>query len=325
MKKYCAYYKKSIINYYKKCSSIKKVLNAYNICRKTLFNWNKAFNNGTLYNKIKYKSHASIKYKLEIMEYIKKYIINKDNFRMTNLLKLIKQKFNCVFNKNNIYYSLKKLGITYKKAHKNIIINKRKHKKDVKNLKNTISKIGYDKIISTDECHFQTNMKPNKGWNKKGERVTFIKNTGNRINVSLICSVTNKKVIHYEIHKTSVNRDVFINYIKKVNKKGNRKHILLDNARIHHAKDLIKYMNNKTNKLLYNIPYNPETNPKKSLISKVTNFNLLPIEQMFNKIKSFVKKENTSTYKNLVKAIDKSIKTITADNLNYYFSNSFKK
>ena len=131
------------------------------------------------------------------------------------------------------------------------------------------------------------------GWNKKGKRITFIKNTGKRTNISLICSITNKKILHYEIHNTSVNKNVFINYVKKINKKSNRKYILLDNARVHHSNDLKKYMINKSNKLLYNVPYNPETNP---------------IEQMFNKVKQFVRKEDTSTYCKLIKAINKSIK-----------------
>lgn len=54
----------------------------------------------------------------------------------------------------------------------------------------------------------------------------------------------------------------------------------------------------KSNKLLYNVPYNPKTNQ---------------IEQFFNKIKTFVRKENTSTYTKLTKAIDKTINTVTTD------------
>lgn len=46
---------------------------------------------------------------------------------------------------------------------------------------------------------------------------------------------------------------------------------------------------------------------------------------MFNKIKQFVKKESTQTYKKLIKAIKKALNTVTASNLNYYFLNSFKK
>lgn len=43
------------------------------------------------------------------MKFIKKYIINGDNFRMINLIKIIRKKFNCSFNKYNIYYALKKI------------------------------------------------------------------------------------------------------------------------------------------------------------------------------------------------------------------------
>ena len=43
---------------------------------------------------------------------------------MKNLLRTIKRKFNCSFNKYNVYYVLKKLDITYKKAHKIIRTNK---------------------------------------------------------------------------------------------------------------------------------------------------------------------------------------------------------
>ena len=263
-----------------------------------------------LFDKIKYKQHVISKYSNEIKQYVKKYIINKDNFKMKNLLRTIKRKFNCSFNSSNVYYLFSLINITFKKAHKIVRINKKKHKKDVEQLIYTVNHIGSNRIISTDECHFQTNMKPNMDWNKKGKRVTFIKNTGKRTNISLICSVTNKKILHYEIHNTSVNKDVFINYVKKINKKSNRKYILLDNAIVHHSNDLKKYMINKSNKLLYNVPYNPKTNP---------------IEQMFNKVKQFVRKEDTSTYCKLIKAINKSIKTITATNFSYYFLNLFKK
>jgi transposase len=288
MKEYCNYYKNDVINYYNKTKSIKKILMSYGICRKTLYNWRQLYKKELLYNKTKYKQQVSYKYSEEISQYIKQYIINKDNFKIKTLIRTINRKFDCFIKATNIYYLLNKLNITYKKAHKVVRINKIKHKNDVKKLKKTVNEISHDKIISTDECHFQTNMKPNRGWNIKGKRVTFTKNTGVRTNVSLICSVTNKKILHFEIHRTSVNKDVFINYIKKVNKKSNRKHILLDNARVHHSIDLKKYMSNISNKLLYNVPYNPETNP---------------IEQMFNKIKQFVKKENTQTYKKLVRAI----------------------
>ena len=47
---------------------------------------------------------------------------------------------------------------------------------------------------------------------------------------------------------------------------------LMDNARIHHNKEL----KSKVNNILYNIPYSPETNP---------------IEMLFSELKSKLRKE----------------------------------
>ena len=69
-------------------------------------------------------------------------------------------------------------------------------------------------------------------------------------------------------------------------------------------------MDGKTNKMKFNVPYNPKTNP---------------IEQVFNKIKAYVIKENTSTKKHLIGAIERGINTITEQDLQSYFSNSFEK
>ena len=118
-----------MINYYNKTKSIEKVLKTYNICRKTLFNWRQKYKKGVLFDKIKYKQHIISKYSNEIKQYVKKYIINKDNFKMKNLLRTIKRKFNCSFNSNNVYYLFSLINITFKKAHKIVRINKKKHKK----------------------------------------------------------------------------------------------------------------------------------------------------------------------------------------------------
>ncbi len=40
------------------------------------------------------------------------------------------------------------------------------------------------------------------------------------------------------------------------------------NARIHYSKIIKQYINTTSNKLLFNIPYNPETNPIEMYFSK---------------------------------------------------------
>jgi transposase len=229
---------------------------------------------------------------------------------MKTLRKLLFKNFECNYTAYNIYYVLRKLGITYKKARKLVRINKRNHNQKVKQIKSKVNQIGYDNIVSIDECHFHINMQPNKGWNIKGKPVEFTKTTSHRTSMSLICAATNKKILYYEIHKSSINKNMFINYLKKLNRKTYRKNFLLDNARIHHAKIIKKHMEGKTNKLLFNVPYSPETNP---------------IEQVFSKIKYYVNKEPTTTIKQLTKAIDNGLKTITMTDLQNYFKHSFMK
>jgi transposase len=305
MKLYCKNFKKLALCKYNNGVPIKKIIKQLGICRKTLYNWR--YNKRYTCNKSK---KINDKYNKCVYEYIKKYIINRSNFRMKNLQKLLLKKFNRKYTAYNIYYVLRKLNITYKKARKIIRINKREHNRKVKQIKQKVNQIGHDNIVSTDECHFHLNMQPNKGWNIKGKPVTFTKTTSNRTSMSLICSITNKKILHYEIHKSSINKDIFIKYLKKLNRRTYRKHLLMDNARIHHSLDVKKHMKGKTNKLLFNVPYNPETNP---------------IEQVFSKVKYYVNKKPTTTIKQLTKAIEDALKTITVNDLQNYFKHSFIK
>ena len=61
------------------------------------------------------------------------------------------------------------------------------------------------------------------------------------------------------------------------------KYLLLDNARIHHAKIVKQEINGTTNQFLFNVPYMPEFNP---------------IEKIFFEMKKYVKSKNNNTNKN---------------------------
>ena len=165
MKLYCRYFKDRIIDHYNRNKSIQDIISLFRISRKTLYNWRKLDESNKLHQKTERKKYESIKYTDNVCDYIRKYIVNNYRLRMKNLLKLLKRRFNGQqFNANNVYYALKKSGITYKKAHKVVIIKKNEHKKKVKEFKKKINKIGLDKVLSTDECHFHLNMTPDFGW-----------------------------------------------------------------------------------------------------------------------------------------------------------------
>ena len=67
-------------------------------------------------------------------------------------------------------------------------------------------------------------------------------------------------------------------------------------------------MKNKTNKLLFNVAYNPFS-------SAITN----PIEQCFSKAKNIIRKNKNDNIKNLTKTINKAFNSITKSDLKNYF------
>jgi transposase len=84
----------------------------------------------------------------------------------------------------------------------------------------------------------------------------------------------------------------------------------MDNAVIHKSKIIKNTIENSNNKLLYSVPYHPETNA---------------IEEFFSQLKHYIKKESPNTYDDIDKVIKNIILTkIKKDNLKNYLKHSFK-
>ena len=148
----------------------------------------------------------------------------------------------------------------------------------------------------------------NYGWSSKGARVIFKRVTSSNKSVSLISAISNQKVIYRMIVHGSVNSDIYIQFIKGVNKRVHHKKLLMDNCSIHHSKKVKKHMEGKTNKILYNVAYSPETNP---------------IEQVFKNIKTYVRRKTTDTSNKLIGAINKALNKVTTNDLACYYKHSF--
>ena len=121
---------------------------------------------------------------IKITPDIEKFIINKinnNNIITTKKIKfLIFENFNIKLSKTSIYFILHKNNISFKKT--KIITNPYSHTDQViqiNNVKNEISKVDINNIISIDEMSIIAHQKPKYGWSKKGKRC-FIYNK-NRI------------------------------------------------------------------------------------------------------------------------------------------------
>ncbi len=139
--------------------------------------------------------------------------------------------------------------------------------------KNDISKIDFNKIISIDESAFNNLNNNNKGLSKKGKSINMPCNEKRVKNNSLICAISIDKIIHYEIHETSINSDIFYNFIYNLIKNNNLKnyYFMIDNVRFHHCKKTLKLITDTNNNYIFTPPYSPNNNPIEVVFSIIKN------------------------------------------------------
>lgn len=300
--------------------SISAILNILKIARSTLYEWIKTYpyKNENEYNISKQQKREIIKQKYDrkisdrIVTYIVNYVKNNPICNIKKLKLQILKQYRENINKNYIYKILKNNNITHKKLNKNKYpYDDNKINDAKKNLKNEIKYVK-NKVISLDEVSFELGSKCDYGWSEKGKRCT-IKVTNKRKRYSIIMAISRRKVVNYEIVAGTVNGEKFKKFIcDKIIPTIRNNAILMDNARIHHYKELKKYMKEKEikNKIIYNIPYMPKYNP---------------IEYVFNTIKIEYKRMIIETQEELVKFLDKKIAELNKKGFGNYFDKSFNE
>ena len=145
--------KQSLLKAYSEGKTITELCKLFNVCRETIYNWRH-----NIVFKKEGPKNDNTKYNSMITEFILKYITDNHKFRIQTLIKLINKKFNVSFNANNIYYVLRRNNVTYKRAHKRVIIKKKSQERSVEQLKSKINDIKHDNVISIDEAHYTVNL-----------------------------------------------------------------------------------------------------------------------------------------------------------------------
>jgi transposase len=284
-------------------TTIKNLLNSYDISNGSLYNWlYKSKHNELLEKKTPIKQS---KYLPHIKCYIRSYVIRNIIFDSNRLIKLLKKKYNLIASKSSIYRILIEMNITRKKIKNKTVNNKKNFTNLINTFKNQVKGVNINDIISIDETSIDTHIKPLYGWSIKNKKI-ILKTQISRIRYTVITAISTDKVVHYEIIKGSANAEHFKNFIiNMINKGITNKYLLLDNARIHHANLVKSYITTTTNKFIFNVPYSPEFNP---------------IEHVFSKIKYIIRsKKNNNNSTKLIKNIKDSFKKVNSNELlNYY-------
>jgi len=152
------------------------------------------------------------------------------------------------------------------------------------------------------------------GRSKSGTRAIKKTNTYPFKRYNLLCAISYNKVIGwtlYEYVKEGLKKEHIIDFYNHFIKDKYKNHlIIMDNARIHISKIIRETIEKSDNYLLYNVPYNPQTNA---------------IEEFFSQLKHYIKKQSPQSFNEIYKTITDIINTkIKSKHLENYIKHSFR-
>lgn len=298
--------RKDVVDFYimnKERFTQKDVAGFYKVSLRSFTRW---YANYHLLN-YNYRQKRMSKIKINIKKTIESIITSNPFTRLIDIKYDIKKIHNLDVSLSSISYILRELKYTYKRARIRVR-DYNKLTKDYKTFKDTMGTIPIGKIISIDESGFNRQMYPIYGRCKSGKKLEhYISKKTSSENYSLLMAISSQNILKSDIIKGSINAILFNNFICELNKSYQNCYFLMDNARIHHNKELMKIMKNSTNKIIYNIPYSPEFNP---------------IEHCFSEIKQTFRRINNGKDTNIIQIIIQSINMLHRPNLLKYYIKS---
>jgi len=148
--------------------------------------------------------------------------------------------------------------------------------------------------------------KSNYGWSERGIKcVLKIPHKNKDVRFSLLFAITKKKIVKYYLKKGTINGEDFNNFMEGLDEKYKRYKYLMDNARIHHSKQIKEEIKKK---IIYNVPYRPEYNP---------------IKYVNNELKRQIKEQIINNEKEVREVIEKYIKGSAKKGLEKYYEKSY--
>ena len=285
-----------------------------NISNGTFNNWFIKFNyyfiNNTQltindYNTIKKQNIHKLTKQHKFKDNIIDYVNNNNGCTLNNINKDI--------TKDNISLSticriLKNNNISKKRFNTRIVCKDiDKIKEDRQNF-SLVTDNSFYNYISIDESSFCVNDILNYGYSQKNVEIKkMVKHKHNKLRYTLLSAIDTNGVVCYKIFNTSVNGELYKQFIDDNKLLFINKTILHDNVRFHHSKILKEYCSNNNINLRYTPAYSPEYNP---------------IELFFSTVKKYFRKLD---HINLINDIIESIKyTNTNINFKKYYDHSYK-
>lgn len=163
----------------------------------------------------------------------------------------------------------------------------------------------YERAVWVDETGFRTHMTRKRGWSKRGQRLRF---TSRRRSspYTLVCAMGWDGIVAQWVFPKGLDEKRWRIFVleKLLPALEPERIVLWDNLRIHKNRELIRTLRLAGHWVFFTPPYSPEGNP---------------IEYMFSKLKTFVRKQCPRSAKTLRSAISAGLETITQQDIASYF------
>ncbi len=172
----------------------------------------------------------------------------------------------------------------------------------------TISQYPPEKLVFLDESGINTNMTRIYGRALCGARAVDKAPLNIPANTTILSSIRLNSSTSYTTYSGGTTGDRFVDYLSKklLPNLNNGYIIVMDNMRSHHVKAVKEVIENAGMNLIYLPPYSPDFNP---------------IENMWSKIKSILRKLKIRNSDQIPTAIDNAFKAVSVSDCKGWFSN----
>ena len=291
-------YKISAIKHYSKTKNYSETCRIFGCKRTTLARWVKKYKDEKILASKK-RSRKSYKIRKVHVKFIINTIKTNKLITLKTLDTLLRKKFddynisiqwlNEVIRANSI--SRKRTRI---KHFPETRFGKKISKKvEMEKLFDKIKKYRINDIVSIDETSIKPGMMKEYCREVKGKRC-YVRTTDNIVfrKFTAIIAINTKGLVGYKVYdKGGINTDRFLAFIKeKILDKNKGKLLLFDNAREHCSKKVLDEIIKSGNDYVFNVPYNPKSNPIESYFSQIKHYIKLDVPMSFNSLKISLEK-----------------------------------
>ena len=165
------------------------------------------------------------------------------------------------------------------------------------------------RLVFIDETWTKTNMAPLRGWGPRGERLPAKAPYGHWNTMTFLAALRHDRIDAPWLIDGPINGERFLLYIEEVLvpllKPGDI--VIMDNLGSHKGKAVRKAIRNAGAHLIFLPKYSPDLNP---------------IEQVFAKLKHFLRKAAARTIDAVCTEIGQALRTFTAEECANYFKNA---